>query len=246
MYCPKCGTENVEGAKLCSKCSWALSSIPGGSREGVKTSGVAKAALVLGILGIFTGGLTILPALICGIVALVKISKSGGMLRGKGMAITGIVLPLLLPLFLAIMLPALGKVRRIAQQVVCATNLKHIGAAMQKYQEENDGELPMGAEWCDLLVADSNLKKDVFRCRRAVEGPSTYAMNEGALRANGELPDDMVVVFESGPSWNQVEGLEDVNLENHYEEGCNVLFADGHVEFVKVEDVNDLLWEVEE
>src|ERR1035437_4067181 len=50
-----------------------------------KTSGMAIASLVLGILGIC--GITALVGLILGIVALVKINRSGGRLSGQGLAI---------------------------------------------------------------------------------------------------------------------------------------------------------------
>jgi hypothetical protein len=64
-----------------------------------KTSGLAITSLVLAILSPFTCLLTAIPAIILGIVGLVKISKSGGQLKGSGFAIAGIALPVvLLPL----------------------------------------------------------------------------------------------------------------------------------------------------
>ena len=94
MYCPKCGAENPDGAQLCQSCSWVLTSI---SKTAIspdaKTSGLAITALVLAILSFFTLFLTAIPALIFGIVSLVKIEKSAGQLKGKGLAIAGIVTP---------------------------------------------------------------------------------------------------------------------------------------------------------
>ncbi len=52
----------------------------------------------------------------------------------------------------------------------------------------------------------------------------------------------MVLVFESRPGWNQAGGIELLTTENHRGEGCNVLFVDGHVEFVKPEDIPKLRW----
>jgi peroxiredoxin Q/BCP len=48
-----------------------------------------------------------------------------------------------------------------------------------------------------------------------------------------------------GKRWNQVGGPNDVTLEHHQGEGCNVLYADGHVEFEK-KPVEGLRWEVNE
>jgi prepilin-type processing-associated H-X9-DG protein len=52
----------------------------------------------------------------------------------------------------------------------------------------------------------------------------------------------MVLLFETNPGWNQVGGPESLTTENHQNDGCNVLFVDGHVEFVKKQDVNRLHW----
>lgn len=56
-----------------------------------QTSGLSIASLVLGILGL-CGGVTALPAVICGHLGLRGIKKSGGAVTGGGMAIAGLVL----------------------------------------------------------------------------------------------------------------------------------------------------------
>ena len=57
----------------------------------VKTSGLAIAALVCGIAGLCTGGLGGVAGIILGIVAMVKVKRSAGQLKGKGLAIGGII-----------------------------------------------------------------------------------------------------------------------------------------------------------
>jgi len=52
----------------------------------VRTSGLAIASFVLGILSIFTLCLTAIPAIVLGIVGLVKVEKSGGRLRVYSLA----------------------------------------------------------------------------------------------------------------------------------------------------------------
>lgn len=74
--------------------------------------------------------LTLVPAIICGIIALVKISKSQGRLKGNGLAIAGIAIPFaLLPIVgivLAIAVPAFNEARmakrHIANKVVKDAN----------------------------------------------------------------------------------------------------------------------------
>jgi len=112
----------------------------------VRTSGLAIASFVLGILSIFTLCLTAIPAIILGIVGLVKVEKSGGRLTGRAFAILGIVIPVVIaPLFpmAAILLPALARVRELSQRVVCGTNLSGIARAMQVYSGDDDvGRFP--------------------------------------------------------------------------------------------------------
>lgn len=57
-----------------------------------KTSRAAIASLVCGILGLLTGPVTGIPALITGHVARKNIRNSGGTLAGSGMALTGLIL----------------------------------------------------------------------------------------------------------------------------------------------------------
>ena len=56
-----------------------------------RTSGLAIASLVAGLLGLCTAGLGSLAGLICGMAALKKIGRSGGALRGRGLAIAGLI-----------------------------------------------------------------------------------------------------------------------------------------------------------
>ena len=55
------------------------------------TNGFAMASLVFGILALCTG-ITAIPAVICGHIALAQINQAGGMGQGKGMAIAGLVI----------------------------------------------------------------------------------------------------------------------------------------------------------
>lgn len=88
MYCQKCGAENLENAAICQSCGGVfVYSHP------IKTSGMAITSMILSIstfslLGVF--GIVWIIALVFGIIALNRINKSGGQLRGKGFAITGI------------------------------------------------------------------------------------------------------------------------------------------------------------
>jgi prepilin-type processing-associated H-X9-DG protein len=46
--------------------------------------------------------------------------------------------------------------------------------------------------------------------------------------------------------WNQVGGPEILTKENHKGKGCNILFNDGHVEFVPSNELSQLKWKAEQ
>ncbi len=46
--------------------------------------------------------------------------------------------------------------------------------------------------------------------------------------------------------WNQFGGPGFLTIDNHEAKGCNVLFHDGRVEFIRREDIDKLKWQVEE
>jgi hypothetical protein len=69
-----------------------------------KTSGLAIAALVCGIAGLCTAGLGGIAGLILGIVAVRKVNRSAGQLKGKGLAIGGIIAGILSILLWAVLI----------------------------------------------------------------------------------------------------------------------------------------------
>lgn len=68
------------------------------SRPDSKTEVLAIMSLVLGILAYFTCYITAIPAVICGIMALIRVGKSAGHLKGNGLAATGIIISASLPI----------------------------------------------------------------------------------------------------------------------------------------------------
>ncbi len=248
MYCPKCGAQNPEAAQICSSCSAVLT--PPTAQAPVippKTSGMAIAALVLAILSPFTCFISAIFSIIFGIVALVKISQSKGQLKGIGLAVTGIALPVVLlplvPCLMGILFPALARTRQLALRVHCAANMSTIGKAMLIYANDFDDKFPISSKWCDLLIEHADVTPSTFRCKGAHEGPCNYAINKNIENFNsGNAPHDMVAFFETKPGWNQVGGPELLSTENHQGEGCNVLFIDNHVLFIKTKDLKNLKW----
>jgi prepilin-type processing-associated H-X9-DG protein len=195
-------------------------------------------------------GITAIPAIILGIVGLVKIGKSAGQLKGKGLAIAGICVPVvaipLVALMMAIMMPAFARTRAIAQRMVCATNLSGLGKAMLIYANDYNDMFPTPSKWCDLLIQYQEVTKQTLTCPSAPKETCSYAMNNDVEKLGTNAPPDMVLLFESSPGWNQAGGQEILSTDNHQGEGCNVAFVDGHIEFVRTKDLKNLMWEKEQ
>jgi hypothetical protein len=116
-----------------------------------QSSGKATASMVLGLLALCTLGLTAIPAIILGILALRQIGQSDGRVGGRGLAITGIVAScvsfiLIAPIAVlyALLAPAVGKVRETAARQADANNLKQIGLAFHNFCDVH-GKLPQAA-----------------------------------------------------------------------------------------------------
>ena len=154
MYCQKCGTQNPDDVQVCNSCSSEFPKASVGSDKLIpRTSGLAIAAFVLGILSPFSYGLTIMPAIILGIVGIVLIEKSGGKLTGRVFAVLAIIIPVLVFFaMLLLLLPQLN-IKQMAYRMNCGTNLSSIGKAIQIYANDYDGEFPRsgGKIWAGYI-----------------------------------------------------------------------------------------------
>ena len=93
MQCPKCGTENPDGAQICSSCGYVLKSdVADKPVAKPKTSRLAIASLVLSIFGLFTFLITAVLSIALGITSLCRIKKHKPELKGKCIAVTAIII----------------------------------------------------------------------------------------------------------------------------------------------------------
>jgi hypothetical protein len=115
-----------------------------------RRSGFARASLILGVLGLPTVGLAVVGAmvgLLCGIVGLVKASNAPSEYGGKGMALVGLILnafaitvmPFVIGLVAAIVIPSLLRARAAQNEVAVLADLREVAAAESRYKAADFG-----------------------------------------------------------------------------------------------------------
>jgi prepilin-type processing-associated H-X9-DG protein len=216
---------------------------------GGKMSALAVTSLVLGILGLFTCGTTALFGLIFGIIALVKTSRSGGGLRGWGLALAGTILSgiflLMMPIFAAMLLPALAAAHAKAAQINCMNNEKQLALAVRMYSDAHSNHLPPAATWCDAIKPTVGADQ-FFRCPADNGTPvCSYAFNaklDGM--AAGAVNPQTVMIFEADAGWNGHGGPE-IAVARHQARGKSaiVAFADGSVQVEPESQLSSLRWD---
>jgi hypothetical protein len=104
-------------------------------RKPAGTSGKATAALVLGLMAfcltIFTG----IPAIILALLSFRDINRSRGRLKGKGLAVAGLLLGCLGMILPVLLVPSVFTVRETAGRIQSQNNLKMMALAMHNYQD---------------------------------------------------------------------------------------------------------------
>lgn len=119
--------------------------------------------------------------------------------------------------------------------------MAEIEIALRLYMQDHSGDIPDASSWCDLLVNDQFLNPDQLSFMSKNNKKRNYAFNVGASK-HSEVPDDIVLVFESSSGWN-MNGGKELLLGDTYKGGCWILLGDMRVKYVKPENFDDLRWE---
>lgn len=147
---------------------------------------------------------------------------------GASMLGGGITAPAMMA---SILLPSLSRARELSKRTVCMANLRAIGQGMHIYAQNHDEKFPPDFK---ALVDAQMIAPKQFWCP-GCDGPP------------GELDACYVYVEGQGPNSNSQNVLAYEKPAHHQGEGANVLFVDGHVEFVRPESrVAELVEETRE
>lgn len=178
-----------------------------------QTAGIAVASMVLGILGIVLclGPLCSIPAVICGHMAKSKIKQNRDALSGDGMALAGLILGyvqiglmvIMIPLWVAVALPAFAKVRDTAQAASCINNLSQIETAkhmvVTEHQHREGAVIPEGQ-----LIEYLNAELSSFICPKQ----GAYTVNPVGTEPECSVHGPMSTVMEDALGMAQSPDIE--------------------------------------
>ena len=127
----------------------------------------------------------------------------------------------------------------------CSMELRIICNRFYRHAVLSKLDSPTTMQWCDNIFADS--KKDVLVCpggavNRGIK--CTFAINRNVEKYKfKDLPDDLVLFFESNLGWNGVGDKNNVNYSNHSGGLAGIVFVDGDIYHMKKEIVEKLNWD---
>ncbi len=235
-----------------------------GARAGAwKVAIVGWGALLLGIVSPL-GGAFAIPAIVLAVAGLWWLRWNHEHDLAKGSLKFALLLGCLSLAAYALLAWWTSHLSGRSRRVHCYLNLNQIAKALVTYAEASDGRLPDATNWCDTLYPGVVPDGRVFLCPQFVKdewqpyvfsigglelllgGPAlprcTYGLNARVSRAKlKDLPQDVVLVFETRGGWNQHGGPADVIARHRgYTE---VLFADTHSETCRLDHFAEWRWE---
>jgi len=149
-------------------------------------------------------------------------------------------------LLISIMLSSMCGSRELSRRVRCASNMKQIGLAAIMWANDHGGKFP---DDLDTLIAHEDLPSAIFNCPSSsatpAQGPTTQAVlddfhQEGRLSyvyigkgLTTQSPADAVVMYELPDNHKD----DDMSITSELSSGkkvhgMNVLYADGHTEWI--------------
>ena len=162
--------------------------------------------------------------------------------RGSGgrflvWAVGGVVIGGML---IAALLPSLCRSGSAANRVKCAANLRQIGLAIALYAQDNGGQYPPSLA---VLPAHEDITPAVMVCPASKDEATLTTDTAAAVAelksAEADAPGhkNCLSYVYAGRGLNAKTILDTTvlayePLDNHNGEGTNVLFGDGHVEFI--------------
>lgn len=103
----------------------------------------------------------------------------------------------IIALLLAILLPALSRVKEAGKRIICATHLKSVGQGIMLYAEANDDKLlPRGGNWTEMLYMVFTLSGQPWQ---PLAGHTTKTIAHGYLYTTGIIDEPKIFYCDSTP-----------------------------------------------
>jgi prepilin-type processing-associated H-X9-DG protein len=206
---------------------------PGYYNQPQGSNGMAIASVVCGALGFI---IPVIPGLLGILFGILGINKTKNPhVGGRGIAITGLCLGcvsiLMTGCMISILLPSLNRARETANRVRCAANMKSIGQALLLYANDNRGAYPPDLT---VLLTTQDISGEVYVCPSSNDEP-THATAPSQIAADLSAGGHLSYVYVGAALNPGVDPSTIILYEpmtNHANDGINVLFGDGHVEFI--------------
>ena len=155
-------------------------------------------------------------AAVLGAFAFVETTRSRGRIKGRWLSLVGLLVSCAYLSIAALLLENDRVLYKSARRAICASNVKQIGLAIAMYGGQHEGTIPKAFD--DLRLYASNLDT-LLIC------PSANDAHRPSYR-----------ILLGGKKWNSPETIDAVVMTeipaNHRGLGHNVLYGDGHVEWV--------------
>jgi hypothetical protein len=218
--------------------------------EGARVSVLAILSLILGICGFCTAGLSAIAGLIVGIIGIVAIRNSAGRLTGGGLAIAGTAVSavslFILPVMLAVTLPALTRVKGVARDGLAKANARQLSLAIIIYCDDNDGRFPPADNWPDVLDPYLGSGSNVLNSPFDPDAGRAWAMNaelDGQTMNSVKDKSRTVLFYEARFGSPTAGGPELLPEQPRGPRGYVIAFVDGHIDSLGPERLDELIWD---
>ena len=170
--------------------------------------------------------------------------------RARGRALAAILISgveLALVLGGTMLLPTFGKPREPADRIKCASNLRQIGMALQIYANDHNRQFPPSF---DEVLMYGDITSEVFVCPSSNDTHATGPTTQAAIQ-QWRKPGFLSYVYVPPPA-----GIDSFNItgahvlayeptSHHGGDGMNVLYGDGHVDWLSRRDAAYVIAELQ-